>query len=136
MTIFMSKFTLSTYLMLSVVVILSGITWVILTQTSDRYGAIEDFSELKAEQDEILRQYYQLQDKYLPKEKQAEPLHKVLGTQLVTSADVNTAAKLPQRDDNTASPGTTRLSHDNSAATGSNDFLRNNPWSADYQPGY
>lgn len=131
----MSKFTLSTYLMLSVVFILSGIAWVILSQTDNRFGHSVEYSDLNGEQDEILRQYYQLQEKYLPKEKSAALISKpatVAAAPAPVSSETATIApsayKAPARGEMWRNNVTNEIEPA--------EYLRNNPWSPDYQPGY
>jgi cytoskeletal protein RodZ len=132
----MSKFTLSTYLMLSVVIILSGIAWVIFTQTDSRFNYSSEFSSLNAEQDEILRQYYQLQEKYLPSNQKAAtqaPQPAVQITRVLPQiANVSAQPQANVTASATAEVWSSRITNEQEP----DDFLRNNPWSPDYQPGY
>ncbi len=113
--------------MLSVVFIVSGIVWVIFTQADSRFEDGAQFDNLKAEQDEILRQYYQLQQHYLKREDTAVK-------QPLAAVKQATAQPLPQV--NTAAVAANHSVWDETAANPSQmpDFLRNNPWSPDYQP--
>lgn len=126
----MSKFTLSTYLMLSVVFIISGIAWVILSQTDDRFDDTRVYGHSDSDQDELLRQFSKLQEKYLtlPEAQQATPIiesQPVVKPVASDSLQISTA----QAPDNVWSDSL-------STEIEPIEFMRNNPWSPDYQPGY
>jgi len=115
--------------MLSIVFIISGIVWVIFTQDDNQYGDSVQLASLKAEQDEIFRQFYQLQKGYLKK-------GSIVTKQPAVVAKPAIAVPASSASANTPDLSTEHSVWDETAATPAAmpDFLRNNPWSPDYRP--
>lgn len=116
--------------MLSVVFIISGIAWVILSQTDDRFDDTRVYGNSDSDQDELLRQFSKLQEKYLtsPEAEKATPivqLQPVVKPVASETVQISTA----QVPDNVWSDNL-------STEIEPIEFMRNNPWSPDYQPGY
>jgi hypothetical protein len=108
----MTHRNLSIYLLVSVLLILAGITWVVLTQV-DRgaYYSVE-FPNLTEEHHALIQKIYQ------------QPAEKEKVTTVVVKPEIMPVIQ--------AQPLTSTALNPESEAS---DHLRNNPWSPHYKPG-
>ncbi|MCP4076024.1 MAG: hypothetical protein GY744_07560 [Gammaproteobacteria bacterium] len=139
----MTKMTLSTYLMVSVIIILSGILWILFTQMDRSYYKPVYSADFQKEQNKIIQQVYQLQAKIVeaPEEvisviPEAEPV------QSQEMADIKPVVDQQVKPLQQSPPIAQKNQYNDVWSTfPSSDyesyyFLRNNPWSPDYKPGY
>ena len=136
----MTHRSLSTYLMWSVLIILSGILWIIFTQVDRSYDYSSEFSSLQQEHSELVQKVYQLQP--VP-QKPVQPLIadpiEVQRTALAEIESKNAATIKPATESTTdqmaSQPPYDEWDNPAHQSFESAYALRNNPWSPDYQPG-
>ncbi len=119
--------------MLSVVIILSGIAWVILIQPGNQLDNSLYSSRLQVEEEELLKQFHRLQEKYLT-------ARATSASGLSTSSDAtprfNTASGLDSTEVSSPVTQAQRWKESVNSEQKPAGFLHNNPWSPDYQHGY
>ena len=107
---------LTGYLLLSIILILAGISWVVFSQGDSATKPIISLPDLTREQQDIIRNIYQL-----PAEPEAQ----------VSSAIVDH----PQSATVTATQNLPVANNAKDAKYDTPYYLRNNPWSPHYRPG-
>ena len=110
----MTHRNLNIYLLVSVIIILSGITWVVFTQVDHGAYYSVEFPNLSEEHHQLIQKIYQLPDKKIQ-----EDVSKV----------VVEPVRVPAIQ---VQPSTSTVGHSESDTT---YYLRNNPWSPHYKPG-
>ena len=139
----MTKFSLSTYLMVSVILILSGILWILFTQMDRSYQNPAYSADFQKEQNRIIQQVYQLQTKAA--EAPTEVISVIPEAKLVQSQEtavIQPVVNQPVKPLEQSPPlAQNEQFNDVWSTFPSSDyesyyFLRNNPWSPNYKPGY
>lgn len=127
--------------MFSVLIILSGILWIIFTQVDRSYDYTTEFSNLQQEHSELVQKVYQLQ----PKQQQPTTfIPEPAEVQMKAMAEIELKNAAVERTAITSVPSTSAHTHNyeewsNPAVFQSFESaysLRNNPWSPDYKPGH
>ena len=144
----MTKLSLSSYLMVSVLFILSGILWVLFTQVDNNYKYSIFTPDLQQEQSDIIQRIYHVESEVSAPQ---QPLSSVTPEKLQAIREANTRiqpivnSSTSQSEEMTktvaAVPSATNNNYNDAWSTfpaldsEASYFLRNNPWSPDYRPG-
>lgn len=139
----MTKFTLSTYLMVSVLVILSGILWILFSQIDSSYKYPIFSADIEREQNDIINRVYQIKPTLTQQEIVKKPAtppavdiisdKETLQTKVVTSpASRMKVLSASQQNIPYNDVWSTFSDTDYETAL----YLKNNPWSPYYKPGY
>jgi len=134
----MTKHSLSTYLMLSVLIILSGILWVVFSQIDRSYKYPILIPDIQKEHNEIIHKIYQLEAEETVVENNAAALSPGLATAQNIAIEIlegNSSTSTQITTPNTNATINVWSSSSNPAYEPAYS-LRNNPWSPEYKPGY
>ena len=147
----MTKFSLSSYLMVSVLFIVSGILWVLFTQVDDNYEYSIFSPDLQREQSDIIQRVYQLKPEIsatqqeltsvTPENLQAMRESAPVIQPANTYRNVNQTVNQYERQAAVVAPSVEKNNYNDVWSTfpvlnSEDDFLRNNPWNPQYKPGY
>ncbi len=137
----MTKFTLSTYLAVAVLIILTGVLSVLFMQMDRSYQYPSFSPDLQKEQSDIIKRIYQIQTKTSVIQEEALPIttNNSNTAQLKNSTVIEPISSQPVQTSPVPVPqnqigdvwGLPQTSEYESEY-----YLRNNPWSPDYKPGY
>ena len=142
----MTKFSLSSYLMVSVLLILSGILSILFTQVDNNYEYPIFSPDLQREQNDIIQRIYQLQPEASEIQQEIssvtpEQLKVIREEAAIIQPMADTRDSQHPQQAVKAAPTAAKNNYNNAwstfPVTGSEPghFLQHNPWSPDYKPG-
>ncbi len=142
----MTKFNLNTYLMISVLIIVSGILWILFVQIDTKYDYPTFSSDFVKEQNDIIQKVYQTANPTIQQDTATVPakanIEKPLAVPVITSNMISSIEPKPALPVVAPSSSLQQNSQYNEAwdtlpDSNFEDYnLRNNPWSPYYKSGY
>lgn len=135
----MTRLSLGAYLSVSVLIIISGILWVLLTEVDNNYEYPSISPDLNKEQSEIVQRANQSHpevqqtQKFLSKNMQKSVSGQYNNTTIIEPVNQQIKHSSPLLQENQYNETWGTFPDSNYKP---NYYFRNNPWSPDYKPGY